>query len=1107
MSEVGRAYVSILPSARGFAAKLQRELGTDLARAAHQGGAEYGKGFAKEAVKDGSAVATKLQRELGSDMARAGKQGGDDYGQAFAKEAVNEAGSSEVSSKITDGLKTKLAAGGVVAGAALAGGLAEAMERGALSDKLNVQLGATPRQAKKYGKVASQLYAGAWGDSMGDVNDAVSSVVSSVGGLRNASTADIRELTTSAIGFADAFEIDVARAAQVAGQMVRTGLVKNASQAMDLLFTSMQNVPANVREDVLDAADEYGPFFESMGIAGRDAMNMLVAGAEKGMYGIDKTGDAVKEFTIRATDGSDQTQTAFKTIGVNADEMANRLLAGGDTAKGAFDKIVNGLLSIKDPQERANTAIKLFGTPMEDLSVNEIPQFLKQLANTDDKLGKVQGAAKRATDELGDNAASAVTTFKRKLENDFVGFLGEEVIPKASALYDAWKDLPGPLKTVSKYLGAIGTIGAGGAFLGAKFIGAIGTARDTLGGFGRKAKTAAGSIESIGDSATTSKSKLGRFGSFLAGGPWGLAIAGGILAIGAFAQSQADARARVQRLADSLDDQTGAITRNTARLVINKAQQDGVYENARKAGIGADLLTKALLGNDDALRTVNRQLDHVADNDRQAADTGRGLTYVYGEAGNAAKTLTGQLGNQNSELAESRRKWQEQKDATRLVNNALKDSKEQWGGTTKATRDNSKAADNNRRELLDLADQMGLNKKETRDLIKTYGDVPPKVETDAKFNRGQAERDVNTYVRSFNAALGDIDNEDVAVNLSSSAKSAIGAVAGVFSGGLSLLGGKHAKGGAIQGPGTGTSDSIVARLSNGEHVFTADDVRKAGGQQAMYAIRKMIQRGEFAKRGDLQYFRTGGAVEINTNLRQRGSTSAVQDMDRLFASIAAAAGTALSESLSERLVQALATGGGRPLGPGGSLSAGQIAVGQRFAQSQAGKPYQWAGTGNPSWDCSGFVGGVLLAALGRNPYQRIGSTASMPWPGFSPGPGTFTTGTDPGSHMAGNIGGLGIESRGGDGITLGSAITPLSSFARMDHYDRGGELRPGWTLAYNGTGQAETVRTADQERARQRPQRFVLDLGSGRVLTGVIRDEIAGHAAFQASTSRMRGRP
>jgi hypothetical protein len=38
-----------------------------------------------------------------------------------------------------------------------------------------------------------------------------------------------------------------------------------------------------------------------------------------------------------------------------------------------------------------------------------------------------------------------------------------------------------------------------------------------------------------------------------------------------------------------------------------------------------------------------------------------------------------------------------------------------------------------------------------------------------------------------------------------------------------------ANGGEVEGPGTGTSDSIPANLSDGEFVMTAEAVRNAGG--------------------------------------------------------------------------------------------------------------------------------------------------------------------------------------------------------------------------------------------------------------------------------------
>lgn len=67
-----------------------------------------------------------------------------------------------------------------------------------------------------------------------------------------------------------------------------------------------------------------------------------------------------------------------------------------------------------------------------------------------------------------------------------------------------------------------------------------------------------------------------------------------------------------------------------------------------------------------------------------------------------------------------------------------------------------------------------------------------------------------------------------------------------------------AAGGAIFGPGTGTSDDIPTLLSNGEHVLTADEVQKMGGQAAVYRFRQMVDKGQIPK------FASGGAVFYNS---------------------------------------------------------------------------------------------------------------------------------------------------------------------------------------------------------------------------------------------------
>jgi ElaB/YqjD/DUF883 family membrane-anchored ribosome-binding protein len=66
---------------------------------------------------------------------------------------------------------------------------------------------------------------------------------------------------------------------------------------------------------------------------------------------------------------------------------------------------------------------------------------------------------------------------------------------------------------------------------------------------------------------------------------------------------------------------------------------------------------------------------------------------------------------------------------------------------------------------------------------------------------------------------------------------------------------QYGDGGKVLGAGGATSDSIPAMLSNGEHVLTAADVKKMGGQGGVYGFRQALQAGL------IPGFAPGGAVD------------------------------------------------------------------------------------------------------------------------------------------------------------------------------------------------------------------------------------------------------
>lgn len=436
-----------------------RELGRGLDRAADeagQAGEQAGQRFTRGAdgkLRDAKGRFIRAGRDAGegftdgaekkirdSDLGGAGKKAGEDAGDGLA-DGVESGGKGKlgaVRGKLA-GVMSKagpwLAAGAVVGGVFMQG-LAGAMEKQDAVAKLKASLGATGPEADRLGKAAGHLFAQGYGESMGDVTEALDAVVSSIAGMRTASNADIESMTAKVSDLATAFDLDVSRAAQIAGQTVKAGLVDNAKQGLDLLTATLQHVPKEVREDVIDALDEYSPFFEQVGVKGRQAFNLLAGAADKGAFGIDKTGDALKEFTIRATDMSTSTQAAYKTLGLDTKKVTNDLLAGGKRGAGAFQLIITKLRGIKDPAKRSQAALALFGTPLEDLGTNYIPKFLQNLDATDNKLGKVGGSADRLGKTLHGTASANITKFQRTLKTKLVDLVGGKVLPALTKFSD-----------------------------------------------------------------------------------------------------------------------------------------------------------------------------------------------------------------------------------------------------------------------------------------------------------------------------------------------------------------------------------------------------------------------------------------------------------------------------------------------------------------------------------------------------------------------------------------------------------------------------------------------------------------------------------------------
>lgn len=316
-----------------------------------------------------------------------------------------------------------LATAAVGVGSAMALGMS-AIENEAITNKLAASLGATGDLAAEYGEKAGNLYKNNFGESMEEASAAIGMVATSFKTAGFEGEASMEKIAENALNFASIFDQDVSSSIQTASQLVTNGLAKDSTEAFDLLTTAFQTVPAAMREELPEILQEYGTNFRALGFDGQESFNVLVAAAEQGKFALDKTGDALKEFTLLGSDMSKSSTEAYQAIGLNAEEMSRKVAMGGEPAQQALQAVANGLLGMEDPLTRANTAIALFGTPLEDLSVDQIPAFLEGLTGGENAMANFAGSAEQAGATLNSGTGAAFETLKRQITGGLTDALG-----------------------------------------------------------------------------------------------------------------------------------------------------------------------------------------------------------------------------------------------------------------------------------------------------------------------------------------------------------------------------------------------------------------------------------------------------------------------------------------------------------------------------------------------------------------------------------------------------------------------------------------------------------------------------------------------------------
>lgn len=329
----------------------------------------------------------------------------------------------------TEGAWGKLSKGllgvGVGAGAALSAALVGALDVQDATATLSAQLGLTGAASAKVGKVAGDLYKNAYGDSVADTSDVIKAAFQNgIVGI-NSSEKAISDVGAAVLNYAKLTGEDAVSSTRAVAQMLKTGMAPNAKAAFDILNRGQQ-LGLNKSEDLLDTFNEYSTQFRKLGLDGPHALGLIQQGLQGGARDSDLVADAIKEFSIRAVDGSKTTTAAFQGLGLSAKDMSAQIAAGGPSASKGLDTILTKLRAVKDPATQAQLATALFGTQAEDLGK---ALFKLDPSSATKGLGQLAGATDKVNSTLGATAKSQIDTFTRTLKMGLVDFVGQKVVP------------------------------------------------------------------------------------------------------------------------------------------------------------------------------------------------------------------------------------------------------------------------------------------------------------------------------------------------------------------------------------------------------------------------------------------------------------------------------------------------------------------------------------------------------------------------------------------------------------------------------------------------------------------------------------------------------
>lgn len=424
-----------------------------------------------------------------------------------------------------------------------------------------------------------------------------------------------RASQVAGVAIAAAFAKKITTAASDLNETVSKSTVvfgKNAAAVQSWAKTSATSFGMS-QNAALGAASSYGNLFVSLGLAADKSAVMStklveLAGDLASFNNIDPTValDALRSGLVGETE-------PLRALGVNMNDAtlrAQALKMGLDATTATLSPAVKAQAAYALILEQTTTAQGDFARTSDGLA-NQQRILNAQWADAEAALG--QALLPAATDGV-------------KVLNDMLG------------IFNA---LPTPVKTVT-----VGVLALGAAAIIAlpKLI-AFKAALETMGPNGMKASNA-----------------LKGAGSILMG-PWGVALAGATIAIGAYVDAQNNATEASNAFAASLDEVSGAATEQTFKLIADQLSRDISMEDWKQIPFTMGEITAAVVAGGDAYATMVARVEAYRD--------AQNLTdQVQANSAHVAQGLLSSMENQTETAYDGARAFEANRAATEAASKA-----------------------------------------------------------------------------------------------------------------------------------------------------------------------------------------------------------------------------------------------------------------------------------------------------------------------------------------------------------------------------------------------------------------------------------------------------